>query len=135
MHGTAGGQRTPTRKKIKVYLDRQIVEAYDDKERIFRIDCISGDGEHPTDKGIFKVMRKVHPYTSHTYHVPMNYALFFTHDGKALHQYHGPAFDTVRVLKQSVSDWFGSHGCVRLKEKDAKALYDWAPVGTYVYVY
>lgn len=31
--------------------------------------------------------------------------------------------------------WFGSHGCVRLQEADAKTLYDWAPLGTTVFVF
>jgi lipoprotein-anchoring transpeptidase ErfK/SrfK len=31
-----------------------------------------------------------------------------------------------------VSDWFGSHGCVRLAEDDAKTLYGWATIGTTV---
>jgi lipoprotein-anchoring transpeptidase ErfK/SrfK len=65
----------------------------------------------------------------------MNYALFFTGDGKALHQYHGPGFGVVRTFKKSVSDWFGSHGCVRLQEEDARTLYDWASVGTAVHVF
>ena len=57
----------------------------------------------------------------------MNYAQFFTGDGKAIHQYHGVApLEIVRVLKKG-SDWFGSHGCVRLTESHAKTLYAWTP--------
>jgi lipoprotein-anchoring transpeptidase ErfK/SrfK len=80
-------------------------------------------------------MRKHAKYRSHTYNVPMNYAMFFTLDGKALHQYHGPGFGVVRAFKTSVSDWFGSHGCVRLREEDARTLFDWAPIGTTVNVF
>jgi lipoprotein-anchoring transpeptidase ErfK/SrfK len=135
MHDKTAPGQAPNRKCVRVNLTLQIVEAYDGDERMHRFECISGDEDHPTDKGMFKIMRKAHPYTSHHYHVPMNYAMFFTHDGKALHQYHGPGFTPVRMFKKSVSDWFGSHGCVRLKEEDAKILYDWAPVGTSVYVF
>jgi lipoprotein-anchoring transpeptidase ErfK/SrfK len=117
-------------KRIRVDLMLQIVETFDGNERIHRFECVSGDEYHPTDKGTFKVFRKEHPYTSQKYHVPMNYAMFFTTDGKALHQYHGPAFSVLRTLKTEVSEWFGSHGCVRLDEADAKALFDWAPIGT-----
>lgn len=65
----------------------------------------------------------------------MHYAMFFTRDGKAIHQYHGvvPLF-AVRLLKENISDWFGSHGCVRLSEEDARALFEWAPVQTTVRV-
>jgi lipoprotein-anchoring transpeptidase ErfK/SrfK len=128
-------QALDSAKLIKVDLAMQIVEAYDGIERIHRFECVSGDEYHPTDKGQFTVMRKHHPYRSHAYDVQMNYAMFFTLDGKALHQYHGPAFNLLRTLKTDVSDWFGSHGCVRLQEEDAKALYEWAPVGTPVHVF
>lgn len=129
------GQSAKNNKHIKVDLMQQIVETFDGSERIHRFECVSGDRDHPTEKGTFRVMRKQHPYTSHAYHVPMNYALFFTPDGKALHQYHGPAFGAVRTFKTAVSDWFGSHGCVRLQEADAKALFNWAEIGMAVYVF
>ena len=113
----------------------QIVEGFDGTQRTHRFECVSGDQDHPTDKGTFRVMRKHHPYRSRAYDVPMNYAMFFTLDGKVLHQYHGPLFNAVRTFKQSVTDWFGSHGCVRLKEEDARILYEWAPIGTRVHVF
>ena len=65
----------------------------------------------------------------------MNYPLFFTPDGKALHQYHGPLpIWALRTARNNVSDWVGSHGCVRLGQSDAKAIYEWASVGTAVQV-
>ena len=122
-------------KTIKVSLAQQIVEAYEGSTRIFLFDCVTGDKDHPTDSGVFRIMRKVHPYRSRTYNVQMDYAMFFTHDGKALHQYHGVVpLSIVRTARNSVSEWFGSHGCVRLTETDAKALYEWSPVGTTVQV-
>lgn len=122
-------------KTIKVSLMQQTVEAYEDSTRIFRFECVTGDRDHPTDRGVFKIMRKNQLYRSHTYDVPMNYAMFFTLDGKALHQYHGVVpLSVVRSVRGGVSDWFGSHGCVRLAASDAKALYGWTPVGTTVRV-
>lgn len=135
MHRTKAPRKASNNKRIKVDLSQQIVEGYDGDQRIHRFECVSGDQNHPTDKGTFRVMRKHHPYRSRACNVPMNYAMFFTADGKALHQYHGPLFDTVRAFKQSVSNWFGSHGCVRLREEDARTLYDWAPIGTSVHVF
>jgi lipoprotein-anchoring transpeptidase ErfK/SrfK len=130
-------QQAPhTTKVIKVDLSLQTVEALEDGKRIHQFDCVSGDQDHPTDRGLFAVMRKQHPYRSHAYNVQMNYAMFFTRDGKALHQYHGPLpLHVIRTLRSEVSDWFGSHGCVRLEEEDAKALYEWAAVGTRVHVF
>ncbi|WP_349252623.1 L,D-transpeptidase [Burkholderia sp. AU32357] len=56
---------------------------------MFRFDCVTGDSEHPTDRGAFRIMRKYPTYRSRAYNMQMNYAMFFTGDGKALHQYHG----------------------------------------------
>jgi lipoprotein-anchoring transpeptidase ErfK/SrfK len=122
-------------KSIVVNLEEQTVEAFEDDELVHQFICVTGDDDHPTDKGTFKIYRKQHPYRSQTYNVQMDYAMFFTQDGKALHQYHGPIpLGVVRTMRQGVSDWFGSHGCVRLQEEDARALYEWAPMNTKVTV-
>lgn len=129
--------RTPqSRSKIiKVNLARQIVEAYENNELVFRFECVTGDKDHPTDRGTFRILRKQHPYRSHAYNVQMNYAMFFTHDGKAFHQYHSVVpLSIVHMARSSVSDWFGSHGCVRLTEAAAKALYRWVVVKTIVII-
>jgi hypothetical protein len=122
-------------KRIEVHLLDQTVDAFEDGRRLFHFICVTGDAAHPTHPGVFKVIRKAHPYVSRTYNVPMNYALFFTVDGKALHQYHGPlALGLLRTMRQTMSDMVGSHGCVRLMEDDARQLYQWAPIGTRVAV-
>ncbi|WP_321785703.1 L,D-transpeptidase [Burkholderia pyrrocinia] len=122
-------------KRIQVDLLRQCVEAYEGRACVFRFDCVTGDSEHPTDRGAFRILRKHHPYRSRTYDVQMDHAMFFTTDGKAFHQYHGPIpLGVVRLARNAVTDWFGSHGCVRLSQADARQLYEWAPVGTMVQV-
>lgn len=137
----ATGSSFPTRqsrshKVIKVDLTAQLVEAYDGIERIHRFECVSGDKDHPTDRGRFRIQRKYEIYRSHTYNVQMNYAMFFTADGKALHQYHGAVpLSVVRTFRSKVTEWFGSHGCVRLSETDARVLFEWAPLGTAVEVF
>jgi lipoprotein-anchoring transpeptidase ErfK/SrfK len=140
MMGAAGSssqtRQSRSRKVIKVDLTAQLVEAYDGIERIHRFECVSGDKDHPTDRGRFRIQRKYEIYRSHTYNVQMNYAMFFTTDGKALHQYHGAVpLSVVRTFRNKVTEWFGSHGCVRLSETDARALFEWAPLGTAVEVF
>lgn len=125
-------KKNPHQFRIEVNLATQTLSAFDGTTLVYTFDCISGDNDHPTDKGNFQIFLKDATHVSSKYHVKMYYAMFFTHDGKAIHQYHGPAFWLVRELKQDASDWFGSHGCVRLKEEDARALYDWAPLHTHV---
>ncbi len=120
-------------KHIAVDLEEQMVRAYEDDKQVYEFICVSGDDDLPTDKGVFAIYRKEHPYRSKTYNVEMDYAMFFTEDGKALHQYHGPVpLSVVRAMKQDVSEWFGSHGCVRLEEEAARTLYEWAPLKTKV---
>lgn len=122
-------------KRIVVNLEDQTVEAYEGDDLVHQFICVTGDDDHPTDKGDFKIFRKEHPCRSKTYDVQMDYAMFFTKDGKALHQYHGPVpLSVVRALKQGVTEWFGSHGCVRLEEDAARTLYEWAPLNIKVTV-
>jgi lipoprotein-anchoring transpeptidase ErfK/SrfK len=122
------------KKIIRVYLDQQRVEAFDGSAKVFAFDVVTGDADHPTDPGTFRIMSKDRLHHSKKYDVDMHYALFFTSDGKALHQYHGLLpLSLVRTAKQG-SDWFGSHGCVRLTEDDAKQLFEWAAIGTVVQV-
>jgi lipoprotein-anchoring transpeptidase ErfK/SrfK len=117
-------------KMIKVSLAGQTLEAWEGAKRKFQFDCVTGDRDHPTEPGTFNVIRKDKLHRSHKYNVDMHYALFFSVDGKAIHQYHGLLPLSIVRAAKSGSDWFGSHGCVRLAEADAKALFEWAPLHT-----
>jgi lipoprotein-anchoring transpeptidase ErfK/SrfK len=118
-----------TNKKITVDLAIQTLRAFEGTKIVFEFDCISGDESHPTDVGPHVIIWKDKMHHSKHYDVDMHYALFFTNTGQAIHQYHGPLFDLIRTCKKAVSDKFGSHGCVRLTEGNASALFDWAPTG------
>jgi lipoprotein-anchoring transpeptidase ErfK/SrfK len=119
-------------RKIVVDLRAQTVAAYEGGTLFHACECVTGDAAHPTPVGRYKVLRREHPYTSHTYNVPMNYALFFKGTGEALHQYHGPAPWGLLRIGRTLTSAVGSHGCVRLQESDARKLYHWARVGTTV---
>lgn len=121
-------------KTIVVDLSAQTVTASDGTSVFHVCECVSGDSSHPTPKGMFKVNRKNHPYKSHTYHVQMNYAMFFTHTGEALHQYHGPVPWWLLSAGRTLTSAVGSHGCVRLQQEDARKLYQWAAIGTTIEV-
>ena len=122
------------KKSILVELQARRVTASEGDTVFHSCECVPGDVSHRTPVGKFHIIRKQHPYVSHTYHVPMNYAMFFKNTGEALHQYHGPLPWWALRMGRNMSDWFGSHGCVRLQEADAKQLYEWAPMGTPVEV-
>jgi lipoprotein-anchoring transpeptidase ErfK/SrfK len=131
VHGHAKNKAPTGRKRIQVLLTKQVLYAFQGATRVFTFDCVTGSSEHPTVAGKFHVIRKDRIHRSAKYNAQMNYAMFFSSDGKAIHQYHGIVpLTVVRAAKSGVSDWFGSHGCVRLTEDDAKAIFDWTPVGT-----
>src|SRR4051794_26539714 len=102
-------------KRIEVDLNRQVLTAFDADKKVFAFDCVSGDNSHRTPVGHWSINHKYRYYTSHTYHVPMDYAMFFTRTGEAIHQSHlvGP----LSYLKYLGVGSVGSHGCVRLTEK------------------
>jgi len=129
------GAGVDSRKRIVVNLADQTLQALEGTTVIFNFICVTGDSSHPTDPGVFHIMRKRKVHRSSKYDAQMNYAMFFTTDGKAIHQYHGVMpLSVVRSLKSNVSDWLGSHGCVRLTEENAAALFEWAPMSTAVEV-
>jgi lipoprotein-anchoring transpeptidase ErfK/SrfK len=119
-------------KRIKVDLTRMKLYAYEGDKVVFEFHCTSGREGKETDPGLHRILRKEHPYRSKTYNVQMDYAMFFTKDGKAIHQ---SAYVTLRSFGMWAGmSFLGSHGCVGLAEADAKALYEWTPLHTVVEV-
>ncbi len=84
----------------------------------------SGEEVGYTPSGVWGVGRKIRFYTSKKYPEPdgsnnMDYSLFFTKWGHALH-------------KGSINDT--SHGCIHVMENDIRRLFAWAGSGTPVLV-
>lgn len=120
-------------KWIGVFLDEQVARAFQDGEVVKKFDCVTGDGSNPTNPGQFKITIKHRNHTSSQFGVKMNFAVFFD-GGKALHQYHGGVpLSLIRFLK-SGTDFFGSHGCVRLEQTNAEAMFNFGEIGTRVTV-
>ena len=108
--------------------------AFNGPKLIFEFYCASGDRVHPTATwpSLYKIFRKHEVYRSRTYNAQMDYAMFFTSDGKAIHQ--SNVVGLTSVLKDIGLNQLGSHGCVRLSEENAKKLFSWAPMGTPIFV-
>jgi hypothetical protein len=119
-------------KAIVVSLKRQVLVALQGLARTETFDCTSGDHEHPTPPGSYSVYRKERIYRSKKYDAQMNHAMFF-HRGYAIHQ--AEAVAVTSVLRVAGLEFFGSHGCVRLAESDARELFDWAGIGTPVLIW
>lgn len=84
----------------------------------------SGEEIGYTPSGVWRVLHKKRFYTSKKYPEPdgsnnMDYSLFFTNWGHALH-------------KGNINST--SHGCIHVEEKDIRRLFAWAKPGTPVLV-
>ena len=129
---TAWGGEATSKKEIQVFLERQILVALEDGEEVYSFDVVTGREEKETTVGKYKIFRKHKKYTSKAYGSEMPYTMFFTEDGKAIH---GTQMATLRsYLHSYLTESVGSAGCVGLTDDNAKALFDWAPVGTVVVV-
>ena len=79
----------------------------------------SGADDYKTPSGIYTVLRKKRHYMSHKYPDEdgvnnMDFAIFFTNRGHALHL--------------GSVNWM-SHGCIHIAPKDISVLFNWAKIG------
>lgn len=129
---TAWGGETAPKKEIQVFIEEQILIAFENGEEVYNFDIVTGKDGKETTAGRYQIFRKHEKYTSKTYGSEMPYTMFFTKDGKAIH---GTQMATLRsYLHAYLTESVGSQGCVGLTDDNAKALFDWAPIGTPVVV-
>ena len=129
---TEWGGETTDKKEIRVFIEQQVLVALEDGEELYSFDIVTGRDGKETTAGRYKIFLKHEKYTSKTYGSEMPYTMFFTEDVKAIH---GTQMATLRsYLHSYLTDSVGSQGCVGLTDDNAKALFDWAPVGTPVVV-
>jgi lipoprotein-anchoring transpeptidase ErfK/SrfK len=129
---TAWGETKTVKKEIHVFLERQILVAMENGEEVYNFDIVTGKDGKETTAGSYRIFTKHKKYTSKKYGSEMPYTMFFTKDGKAIH---GTQVATLRsYLHTYLTESVGSQGCVGLTDDNAKALFDWAPVGTPVIV-
>jgi lipoprotein-anchoring transpeptidase ErfK/SrfK len=129
---TAWGEEAATKKEIQVFIERQVLIAFENGEEVYNFDIVTGRDGKETTAGRYQIFRKHEKYTSKTYGSEMPYTMFFTEDGKAIH---GTQMATLRsYLHSYLTDSVGSQGCVGLTDDNAKALFEWTPIGTSVVV-
>jgi lipoprotein-anchoring transpeptidase ErfK/SrfK len=120
------------RKEIFVYIESQTLEAVEDGDTVYSFDIVTGQEEKETTLGTFYISNKHEQYVSKTYGSEMPYTMFFSADGKAIH---GTQLATLRsYLHAYVTESVGSQGCVGLTDDNARALFEWTPSGTPVFV-
>ena len=121
-----------TVKSIKIYIEQQKLVAFENDKEVYTFDVVTGKSNKETTLGKYHISRKHEEYTSKTYGSEMPYSMFFSADGKAIH---GTHMATLRsYLHAYVNESVGSEGCVGLTDDNAKALFEWAPVGIPVIV-
>lgn len=128
----------PEDKEIYFWLNKQMGAAYENGQLVRSFRIISGcdrparsqNGSwhyKPTPKGTYRAINKVFGY-SIKYEADMPYAIQF----KPGHYIHAWAWD--EPLPEPGHP-FASHGCISLDLDDAKFLFNWAPIGTIIYIW
>jgi len=120
------------KKEIHVNIEQQTLTAFENGSEVYKVDVITGQNGKETTAGRYSIFRKEKKYTSKTYGSEMPYTMFFTADGKAIHGTHMSSLRS--YLHAYLTESVGSQGCVGLIDDDAKALFEWAPIGTPVVI-
>ena len=129
---SAADAEPPTKKEIHVDIEDQILIAFENGSEVYKFDVVTGKDGKETTAGRYSIFRKEKKYTSKTYGSEMPYTMFFSADGKAIH---GTQMSALRsYLHAYLTESVGSQGCVGLTDDDAKALFEWEPLGTPVVV-
>ncbi len=131
-------------KYIDVNLESHITTLYSDGEIIHQFINSPGAKDSPTIKGVFKVKAKALKPISNTFKVFLPYWISFTDDGMyGLHSLvewpaNHPDFpnspgggkESIRSIDKAISP-----GCIRHTDQDSKLIYEWAEIGTVIYIY
>lgn len=123
-----------TGKWISVNLFEQTMAVYEGTRMVYASLVSSGLGAWPTRPGLHQIFKKMDitdmtgafaaDKSDYYYIEDVPWVMYFD-DGIS---FHGTYWHNKFGFQQS-------HGCVNLSPKDSRWLYDWASVGTYVYVY
>ncbi len=131
-------------KYIDINLKSHVTTLYNDGEIVHQFINSPGADDTPTVQGLFKVENKAIKPLSNTFDVFLPYWMAFTKDG--MYGLHGlvewsannPKFPkSPQGGKESIKniDKAVSPGCVRHTDEDSKIIYQWADIGTPVYIY
>ncbi|HEY8478138.1 MAG TPA: L,D-transpeptidase family protein [Chloroflexota bacterium] len=140
---TASPGRTSTGRSgrwIEIDRSAQIARAFEDGEVVYTAPVTVGVQAFPTPVGQFRILRRVFNETmdSSTIGIPRNapggyflrnvlYTQYITNDGVALHlNYWSPP--------SAFGNYPTSHGCIGLREADARFFWNFASIGTPVIV-
>ena len=126
-------RRNPTGELIEVSIDDQRLTAWRDGKVVYRFVISTGRRGYETPAGHYKVAAKVKMGWSRKWSGWMPWMLPF-YGNYSLHQLPHKDGSSVNIgaSKLGTPD---SHGCVRVNVGDAEILFNWASVGTPVWVH
>lgn len=118
---------------IEINLAQQMLYLFDGSNLVASYQVSSGKWSMPTPSGEFSVLNKSPRAYSVKYGLYMPYWMGFTNQGHGIHEL--PEWPSGAKEGESHLGTPVSHGCVRLGVGPAQAAYDFAPIGTPVYVH
>ena len=124
-------------KYIKIKLGEQKIYAYEEGLLKYNFIISTGKPGMDTPKGKFKIWNKFPTQYSAQYQLFMDNWMAITQNGSygihSLPYWKGKAGARVYEDEEHLGTKI-SHGCIRLGVPESKILYDWAEVGTPVYI-
>ena len=122
-------------KRVVFSIDRQRVWLVDGKEAVVRSYLVSGSVTDNLEPGRYAVYSRSRHAVGIEDSGRMGYMVRFAHGRNAAIGFHDiPVLDGRKVQVKSQLGTPQSHGCIRQWRPDAKALWDFTPVGTEVVV-
>ncbi len=124
-------------KKIEVDIAKQQVTVWENSKVVWRFKASTGKAPYLTRKGNFTILSKM-PYaysSSMQWGMPSWMGIYYA--GKWENGFHAMARvgKNQTKLPDSMLGRPQTHGCIMLSDKDAKTLYDWAVLGTAVWIH
>ncbi|MDF1755145.1 MAG: L,D-transpeptidase [Verrucomicrobiales bacterium] len=123
------------KKAVVIDKFRQAAYGYENGKLVSRYVVLTGDGDHDTPVGKFKITKKDKDYVSRQYGDPMPNAVFFIESrGIAMHSSFAVGFKWCAKLLSGHHPYIGSHGCVRMTPWGSHRMYKFGDFGTPVWV-
>ena len=138
LKASAPAQSTsPVGKKIEVDIAKQQVTVWQNDTLVYRFRASTGKAPYLTRKGNFKVLDKMPNAYATSMQWGMPWWMGIYEAGKWENGIHAMARvgKNQTVLSTSLLGTPQTHGCIMLSDKDAKTLYDWAVIGTAVWIH
>ena len=119
-------------KSIKVNTFANMLTYYESWKKVWEMSISAGDRANYTPEGRFRITNKHEFMYSKS---AWKFMPFWMEFWKGKYGIHGLAQDSAGKTTTSSVIWTSAPGgCVRLSEANAKILYDWADIGTYVLI-